>query len=380
MVSAQNAMVESRDPVDSILDPVWRVEVEVDRAGPAEWSAMLDLFDDGNIYQTWSYGAVRWGRKNLSHLVLKRNGEVLGIAQLRIVRPTRFNFGMAYLRWGPVCHRHGKDLDAEVVFCMAQALNDEYACKRGLLLQVLPNAFIGSPRAAQIQYAFGKFRQESGTSANGYRTFILDLTRPLEELRRNLDKKWRNQLTRSEKNGLKIVAGTGTDDYQRFCRMYSQMRERKAFESTVDIEEFGRIQEDLPEAQRMQVMICEQEGIPVAGMVSSKMGDSAIYLLGATSDNGLNSKGAYLLQWTLIQRLKENGAKWYDLGGIDPEQNPGVYHFKSGLSGIDVSQLAPLVACNSVVSSTIVRTSLAAQRAVRAFGSLHRGRGLKSTG
>ena len=23
---------------------------------PAEWSSMLDLFDDANIYQTWSYG------------------------------------------------------------------------------------------------------------------------------------------------------------------------------------------------------------------------------------------------------------------------------------------------------------------------------------
>jgi lipid II:glycine glycyltransferase (peptidoglycan interpeptide bridge formation enzyme) len=199
-------------------------------------------------------------------------------------------------------------------------------------------------------------------------------------LRRNLDKKWRNQLTRSEKNGLTVVAGTGTDEYRRFCRIYKQMQERKAFESTVDIEEFGRIQEDLPETQRMQIMICEQEGVPVAGMVSSNMGDSAIYLLGATSDKGLNSKGAYLLQWALMQRLKENGSKWYDLGGIDPERNPGVYHFKSGLSGTDVSQLTPLVACNSVVSSAIVRTSLAAQRAVRAFGTLQLGRGLKSIG
>jgi hypothetical protein len=361
-----------------MLDPGW--QVEVDRATPAGWSSMLDLFDDANLYQTWSYGAVRWGRKNLSHLVLKRNGEVLGMAQLRIIRPTRFNFGMAYLRWGPLCHRRGKDLDAEAALCIARALQDEYVFKRGLLLQVLPNAFVGSPRSALFQSAFSRFAQEPRTSANTYRTFILDLTPPLEELRRNLDKKWRNQLTRSEKNGLKVVVGTGIDDYRRFCRMYRQMRERKAFESTVDIEEFGRIQEDLPASQRMQIMICEQEGFPVAGMVSSKMGDSAIYLLGATSDDGLNSKGGYLLQWTLIQRLKENGAKCYDLGGIDPEGNPGVFHFKSGLSGVDVSQLTPLVACNSVVSSAIVRTSLAAQRAVRNFGNLHLGRALKSTG
>ena len=85
----------------------------------------------------------------------------------------------------------------------------------------------------------------------------------------------------------------------------------------------GDIQEDLPESHRMRILICEQNGVPVAGVVASAMGDSAIYLLGATSDDGLNAKGAYLLQWTLIQWLKENGIKWYDLGGIDPGRQPG---------------------------------------------------------
>jgi hypothetical protein len=359
-----------------MLDPVWRVEV--DGATPAEWSSMLDLFYDANLYQTWSYGAVRWGRKNLSHLILKRDGEVLGMAQLRIVRPTSFNFGMAYLRWGPLYERRGMPPDLKVAICMVRALQEEYVSKRGLLLQILPNAFVGSPRAALFQSAFSGFRQEPQTSANTYRTFVLDLTPPLEELRRNLDKKWRNQLTRSEKNGLKVVAGSGIDEYRRFCRMYKQMRERKAFETTVDVEEFGRLQEDLPETHRMRVLICEQDRVPVAGLVASAMGDSAIYLLGATSDDGLNSKGAYLLQWTLIQWLKENGFKWYDLGGIDPKQNPGVYHFKSGLSGTDVSQLTPLVACNSVVSSAIVRTGLAMQHVFRgSMGTLNLARTLK---
>ena len=286
---------------------------------------MLDLFYDANLYQTWSYGAVRWGRKNLSHLVLKRNGEVLGMAQLRIIRPTRFNFGMAYLRWGPLCHRRGRELDAEAALRIARALQEEYVCKRRLLLQILPNAFVGSPRAALFQSGFSRFTQEPPTSANVYRTFVLDLAPPIEELRKNLDKKWRNQLTRSEKNGLKIVAGNGTEEYRTFCRMYDQMWKRKSFETTVDVEEFGRLQEDLPESHRMRILICEQDGLPVAGLVASAMGDSAIYLLGATSDDGLNAKGAYLLQWTLIQWLKENGFRSYDLGGIDPERNPGVY-------------------------------------------------------
>jgi CelD/BcsL family acetyltransferase involved in cellulose biosynthesis len=95
------------------------------------------------------------------------------------------------------------------------------------------------------------------------------------------------------------------------------------------------------------------------------MGDSAIYLLGATNDEGMKSQGAYLLQWTMIKWLKENGIGWYDLGGIDPERNPGVYSFKRGFSGADLTQINPLVACSSIVSSALVRTSLAMQGAIR---------------
>jgi lipid II:glycine glycyltransferase (peptidoglycan interpeptide bridge formation enzyme) len=250
---------------------------------------------------------------------------------------------------------------------MARALEDEYIGKRRLFLQVLPNAFVGSPRAAAIQSAFCRFTQEPLANHNAYRTFVLDLAPGLEELRSKLDSKWRNKLSGSERNNLKVVAGNGSDEFRTFCSIYDQMRKRKAFESTVGVEEFGRIQRDLTEHHRMQILICEDRGSPVAGLVASAMGTSATYLLGATSDDGLNSKGAYLLQWTLIKWLKENGFRWYDLGGIDPKRNPGVYHFKRGLSGMDVSHLSPLVACNSAVTSTIVRTSLVMHRALRGW-------------
>ena len=334
---------------------------------------MLDLFDDADIYQTWSYGSVRWGEKNLSHLVVKRNSEVVAMAQLRIVRPTSLKFGMAYLRWGPLCQRRGTELDSETILRMARALEDEYVTKRRLLLKILPNAFVGSSRSELLQSAFSAFTQERGIPANTYRTFILDLSPSLEELRRGFDPKWRNKLVGAEKNALNVITGTGIDGYRTFCRMYKQMRDRKTFETTVDIEEFGRIQRDLPETQRLQVLICEQHGVPVAGLVASVIGNSAIYLLGATSDNGLKAKGSYLLQWTLIRWLKENGVRWYDLGGIDPEVNPGVYQFKRGLSGTDLTQLLPLMACNNILSWVLVKASSAVQNAVCNISNMHFG-------
>jgi lipid II:glycine glycyltransferase (peptidoglycan interpeptide bridge formation enzyme) len=353
--------------VDTSANANW--QVEVDQASPTEWAAMLDLFSDANIYQTWSYGAVRWGSKNLSHLVLKRDGQVAGIAQLRIVRPTPLKFGMAYLRWGPLCDLRKSSHDVEAAGYLFQALRDEYVVKRKLMLQVLPNAFIGSERQAVLEPAFSRFGRETRIPGS-YRTLLLDLSPSLHELRKNLDAKWRNKLTQSEKNGLSVIVGNTTRNFSTFCSMYHEMRNRKSFETTVGVEEFGRLLEELPDKHRLQIFICERGGKPVAGVVVSAMGDSAIYLLGATSDDGLNAKGAYLLQWRLIQWLKEKAIRWYDLGGIDPEGNPGVYSFKKGLSGADVRHLATVTACENVLSSATVKVALALQGAAQKFKAM----------
>lgn len=341
------------------------LEVQVDTALPSQWSQWLDRFEDANIYQTWSYGAVRWGEKNLSHLVIKRDGEPVAMAQLRILRPGKFRCGIAYLRWGPLCHLRGRELDAAVVEAMASALRQEYVEKRGLFLRILPNAFVGSARAAIFEAAFSNYSREDFHVGESYRTFSLDLDPPIDVLRKQLDQKWRNCLNRAEKNGLTVAEGTGPDEFREFLRIYEEMWARKQFEKGSDVHEFERIQRDLPAAHRMKVLLCMDKGIPTAGMVATAMGDSAIYLLGATSDAGMKLKGSYLLHWQLITRLKALGVRSYNLGGINPEKNPGVYHFKAGFSGQDVLYMPPLVACDNLLSKGFAQAGRLARGRLR---------------
>jgi lipid II:glycine glycyltransferase (peptidoglycan interpeptide bridge formation enzyme) len=111
---------------------------------------------------------------------------------------------------------------------------------------------------------------------------------------------------------------------------------RKNFDTTVSVDEFQRVQERLSPEQKMVVLIARRKGLAVSGLVASTIGATGIYLLGATGDEGMKAKGSYLLQWHVLRRLKERGCDWYDLGGVDPEANPGVYHFKQGLGGDEV--------------------------------------------
>jgi hypothetical protein len=95
------------------------------------------------------------------------------------------------------------------------------------------------------------------------------------------------------------------------------------------------------------------------------MGETGLYVLGATSNQGLDSRGSYLLHWTAMQHLQAAGIKQYDLGGIDPKLDPGGYDFKKGLSGHDVCHLAPIATCDSTVSSVLVQAGELVQSSIR---------------
>src|SRR5687767_14268314 len=128
--------------------------VGVDNVTEPEWSELLARFDDASLYQTWAYGAVSWGERQLSHLILKRGQEVVAAAQLRVVQIPVLRRGVAYLRWGPLWRRRGATPDPRVLSSIAQAVVQEYAGRRGLLLRLVPNTFREDIVADQVVQAW----------------------------------------------------------------------------------------------------------------------------------------------------------------------------------------------------------------------------------
>jgi len=329
---------------------------EIDKVGQSEWSELLTRFDDATIYQTWSYGSVRWGEDHLSHVVLRRGGEIVAAAQARIIKFPILGAGIAYIPFGPLWKIHGRQIDIGDFHQVIRALYTEYVLKQGLLLRVIPNEIDSGDNMMRSVLQEGGLKWKESMSP--YRTFLIDLSLSVEELRRSLDQKWRNHLNRAERNGLRVVEGSDDNSYNFFSNIYKEMHERKKFSEFVDINKMRVVQKDLQDRLKMTIILCESEADPVSAVVCTAIGDTGIYLLGATNDKGRTLQASYLVQWRVIEWLKAKGRRWYDLGGIDPEKNPGTYQFKAGLSGRlgkEVRYLGQFDGCRNLLSSFLVK-------------------------
>jgi lipid II:glycine glycyltransferase (peptidoglycan interpeptide bridge formation enzyme) len=297
----------------------------------AGWHDLLDHYDDANIYQTWSYEVQRSGLLNVHHLVLQNKGKIVAAAQARVLQFPLLRTGIAYVRWGPLWIARGEQRSPEIFRLAIRALRKEFVENRGLMLRIFPILYKGEDRELEdILYEEGYKVQKQ---KEGKRTLLLDLRPSLEDLRKNLDQKWRNCLNRAEKNSLDVIEGEGDELFGLFINIYREMLSRKKFAPPNDINEFRSIQQDLPPHLKMRVFLSKSGSDIGAGAICSAMGNKGVYLFGATNEKGMSSKGSYLLQWRIIQWLKDSGFIWYDLNGISPSRNPGTYQFKAGVAG-----------------------------------------------
>ena len=139
--------------------------VEVDTAKDDSWNEIIKRFDDANIYNSSAYGEVRFGRKNISRVILKKNGEIVAVAQSRIVKIPVLNAGIAYIRWGPLWRAKGEANNIETFRQILRALRNEYAIRRGYVLRIYPMLFDDeadtfSPILQEEGYAVSQGRQE----------------------------------------------------------------------------------------------------------------------------------------------------------------------------------------------------------------------------
>lgn len=327
---------------------------DVGTVGKFQWEKIIRKFYDATLYQTWSYGAIRWGEKSLYHLVLYEDGRLVAATQLRIIRLPIMGAGIAYISSGPMWKLRESQNNIGYLKKMIWALKQEYVEKMRLYLRLIPFEILHEKD--EIGFVFETEQLTAEAGIRPYRTLLINLSPPLDELMASLKKKWRKSLRSAQNMSIEIEEGTGSDFFQIFKELYGQMHSRKSFVDFYNIEDFEKIQDDLPEDLKLRILIAYKGNNPVSTIVWSQIGGTPIITFSATGDQGLNLNSSYLLRWTMLERLKERGYLFLDQGGIDPESNPGGYHYKAGFGGQEVQHIGAFSICNNSKSLLFVKS------------------------
>ena len=293
-----------------------------------QWDAIIQAFDDADLCQTWSYGEARWGPRSLDHLVLWRDDQLIGAAQVAILRPPALKTGLAYIKWGPLWRRRGLDHDHGTLRLLVAELHRHYVTNLGLVLRLMPRAY-GST-ALEIRPLLLQAGLSPAISSPAQQTVRVDLSLPLDALQARLRKSWRARLRKARSQGLNTRVTGGLEDFPVFERVYGEMRRQKRFVEVSDLPLYPTIQNGLPEPVQLRIVTCWQGDRPLSAHICSTIGDTAISLCGATTPKGRELGASYEMDWSTLAWLKERQFRWYDLGGAG---DPQVTEYKLGLSG-----------------------------------------------
>lgn len=296
---------------------------------PEAWDDAIADFEGVCQEQLATFARARWPGVVLEPQLFTLAGEVVG-GCLIMVQPLPLGLGsIAVAKWAPMLRRT-ETPDANAIYSrMIEALSEEYAVRRRMMLSVLPRAALGAANAEYTHLLGRGFRQ--GATLLFPDRYIVNLRLSDAEQRASFHQKWRYHLNKADKSGLTFEHA----DPQRrveFDALYEQMVDRKKFP---DHSAYGTVPALMAMANpklRPELFFVRHAGEIVAGAIIFKAGDRAVYLYGATSAAALDLRAGYFLHWHIIRWLRDNtGARWYDLGGTDGFQ--GLHQFKKGMVG-----------------------------------------------
>jgi hypothetical protein len=306
-----------------------RSALSAEIVSPADWDAIIAGFDEVCQEQLYTFATTRWPTVRQEPMIFRVGGEIVG-GSLMMIQPFPLGLGaLAVAKWGPMLAESKHPRAAEIYRGMIDALVEEYANRRRLMLSVLPRAALTTENADYEHLMARGFAP--GAELLFPNRYIVNLRLSDAEQRKSLLQKWRYHLGKSEKAGLSFEVGT-PDRLAEFAALYERMLDRKKFPDHSAYETVPALMALDNERLRPELFFVRHDGEVIAGAIIFKAGDRAVYLYGATNDKALPLRAGYFMHWNIIRWLRDNTpALWYDLGGTDGFH--GLHQFKKGMAG-----------------------------------------------
>lgn len=320
-------------------------------APPSElWNAFVSAHQNGHVLQTSAWAALKsaHGWRVLRTVADDAHGNLLGGSQI-LHRNLKFFGCIAYAPRGPVVDWRDDSAADAVLRSSAAAARTAGA----FALVIEPNALDEpSVRAALQKAGFVSFEHD----VQPRRTIMVSLEGDEDAVLARMKQKTRYNVRLAQKKGVVVRHGDENDADLYFDLMRATAaRDGFSIHPAAYYRDFLRL--FTTAAGCGALFIAEADGRPLAALIATAVGREAVYLYGASADEGRERMPTYLLQWEAMRWARARGCSHYDLWGVPDEDEAtleagfearhdglwGVYRFKRGFGGAVVRSVGAWV-------------------------------------
>lgn len=284
-----------------------------------KYNSIFNQVDFSNIPQNWDYGDVKHDTEDSGLLrgIIKARDDCVGITQLLIKRKCKLPIAVRVNR-GPL-FIDGYDTIENHITAMDMV--------RSKVPHPIPISYASNLEASvkSIEHlAKHKWKQ---WNHYGYETGIINLNASIEEIRKNLDSKWRNQLKASEKMNLEIIEGF--DRFDEILDIYESSQKEKHYDG-IPRNVLCTLKE-LRDCPLKVFYITNANNSIIVFDIFYFTDNFGLYFVGWNDDEGRKMYVNNILLYKAAETFKEKGCKWLDLGGIDYIDTEENARFKDGM-------------------------------------------------
>jgi hypothetical protein len=304
----------------------WQV---LDKAGD-EWDLIVSQFPDGSIYQT-----SKWAKHKESsgwQVIRLANFDQhipVAVAQC-LFRRGPLGSVVVWVAGGPIGEIDS--LSSNFITVLKHQVEARFLYVR---IAVMRQTDVATANALAIH----RWRQSSvviGTKSSLVHSLDVE-----ESIRRSrCSSNWKRNLKRSARNeGLTYI--WKSPDAKSISDAYAQMDEFKNIKGVSLSRSIDDLQSVINTFGDSLILVRsdDQDGAPLAVRGALLFNETAWDFIAVTTPTGRKKYASHAVFWALAEQCFQLGIKQFDLGGIDPVNNRGVYDFKKGTGTTQVDYL-----------------------------------------
>ena len=280
-------------------------------ASHPEWDDFLSRTCGGDLTQTSWWGRIKESSGfEVYRLVGRVDGEIIGGAQI-LARPLGPLGKAAYVPYGPIAVPSAPD---DVIDRLAWQVRE--TCRGDRIRCAFVQTPEGGERVSAALRRHGFAPSDAGVAPRA--SLRIDVTKDPDELLAQMVPHARAHVRRGMRDPLTVRSGT-REDLARFHELHCCTAARHGFQP-VQLEYLELLWDELRPSGLVELLLVHTDGTYLAGLLVTRFGDASMERISGYAPDLVPRKKMRpndALRWTAILGAREQGDRWYDLGGVE---------------------------------------------------------------